>query len=147
MAAIDSDEDGGTNGTELLDPDGNWQRGDSDPGNPDDVTNPGDAQSVSGIDYSSHLPQRYHIRNYPNPFNSSTVIEIDVEKSSKIKVDLFNAQGKLILTLVNTRLDPGSYRYFWSGNAADGTQVSSGLYLARLQNQEFTKTVTMILLR
>jgi hypothetical protein len=32
-----------TNGEELLDPTGDWREGDPDPGDPADVTNPGDS--------------------------------------------------------------------------------------------------------
>lgn len=46
LAQADSDGDGYTNGSELLDPDGIWEIGNPNPGNPGDVTNPGDASSV-----------------------------------------------------------------------------------------------------
>lgn len=42
LAALDSDGDGYSNGTELLDPEGIWSEGDPDPGNPANVTNPDD---------------------------------------------------------------------------------------------------------
>lgn len=45
LARVDSDNDGFTNGTELLDATGVWQEGDPDPGNSEDVTNPGDPDS------------------------------------------------------------------------------------------------------
>ncbi|MBN1550020.1 hypothetical protein JW979_01070 [bacterium] len=45
LAEMDSDGDGFTNGQELLDPNGEWQAGNADPGNPADVTNPGDSSS------------------------------------------------------------------------------------------------------
>ncbi len=48
LAAMDSDGDGYTNGEELQDPDGNWNPGNPDPGNPADVTNPGDPASHPG---------------------------------------------------------------------------------------------------
>ena len=41
LAAIDSDFDGRTNGTELGDPLGAWRGGDPEPGDPRSVTNPG----------------------------------------------------------------------------------------------------------
>ncbi len=46
FAAEDSDGDGATNGEELLDPNGEWVSGQADPGQPELVTNPGDATSV-----------------------------------------------------------------------------------------------------
>lgn len=45
LAALDSDGDGYSNGVELQDPSGAWSQGQADPGNPDLVTNPGDASS------------------------------------------------------------------------------------------------------
>ena len=45
LAAIDSDDDGFTNGEELGDPDGTWEAGDDLPGDPADVTLPGDPDS------------------------------------------------------------------------------------------------------
>lgn len=41
LAGLDSDGDGVDNGTELNDPNGTWQQGNTNPGNPNDVTNPG----------------------------------------------------------------------------------------------------------
>ncbi len=45
LAALDSDGDGRSNGDELLDAAGGWTSGDPDPGNPDQVTNPGVPES------------------------------------------------------------------------------------------------------
>lgn len=45
LAQADADNDGFTNGQELQDPNGTWTVGQPDPGNPSDVTNPGNASS------------------------------------------------------------------------------------------------------
>ncbi len=45
LAALDSDGDGFTNGEELQDPTGEWRLGDTDPGDPELVSNPGDPDS------------------------------------------------------------------------------------------------------
>jgi len=45
LAALDSDEDGYTNGEELQDFTGTWFEGHPQPGNEEDVTNPGDPSS------------------------------------------------------------------------------------------------------
>lgn len=45
LANADSDGDGYSNGTELLDPAGTWQTGQADPGSPSNVTNPSDSSS------------------------------------------------------------------------------------------------------
>lgn len=53
LAAMDSDGDGYTNGQELRDPDGTWNVGDPDPGDPGDVTNPDDPNDWNAIYNSS----------------------------------------------------------------------------------------------
>ena len=45
LAALDSDGDGVDNGTELNDPNGAWAMGNAAPGDPNDVTNPGVADT------------------------------------------------------------------------------------------------------
>ena len=47
LAALDADGDGATNGEELGDPEGafDWQAGDDNPGDPNAVTKPWDAES------------------------------------------------------------------------------------------------------
>lgn len=47
LAALDSDNDGVSNGEELQDPNGEWVIGQPAPGNPDLVTNPGDPSSFN----------------------------------------------------------------------------------------------------
>jgi len=49
VAAPDSDSGGITNGVELLDPDGTWQQGDPNPGNPVYMSNP----SITSDDHVS----------------------------------------------------------------------------------------------
>ena len=46
LAALDSDGDGWTNGSELRDPSGTWQVGQPDPGSPTQVGNPGSTGST-----------------------------------------------------------------------------------------------------
>ncbi|MDZ7722471.1 MAG: T9SS type A sorting domain-containing protein [candidate division KSB1 bacterium] len=104
LAILDADEDGGTNGQELLDPDGSWEKGDGDPGSPDLVTNPGDPESVSGIRFAENKPETYGISNYPNPFNSGTQIQIFISKNGPVRIDIFDIKGQHIRTLVDSEL-------------------------------------------
>jgi hypothetical protein len=53
LAALDSDGDGATNGEELGDPEGTWTAGDANPGDPADVTHPGDPESKPPEDPSA----------------------------------------------------------------------------------------------
>ncbi len=83
------------------------------------------------------------VQNYPNPFNPSTTIEFDLPKTSHVTLKIFNIIGEEVATLVSDRLSAGSYSYEWSRPAG----IASGVYLYRLEAEEFIETKKMILLR
>jgi hypothetical protein len=80
--------------------------------------------------------------NFPNPFNSSTTIEFDLLKTSDVTLNIFNILGEEVATLVSDKLSAGSYSYEW-----EAPNMSSGVYLYRLETEEFVNTKKMILMR
>jgi hypothetical protein len=81
-------------------------------------------------------------QNYPNPFNPSSKINFDIAKSGNVSMSVFDITGKLITTLVNERLQPGSYEAKF-----DGSSYSSGIYFYRLTTESYTDTKKMILIK
>ena len=47
---------------------------------------------------------------YPNPATAETNILFNVSNSEKIRINVINQEGKIVLRLVNTRLEPGQYQ-------------------------------------
>ena len=47
---------------------------------------------------------------FPNPFNSSTIISYDVPGDSRVKVCLFDMQGRLRSELINQRHRAGHHQ-------------------------------------
>jgi hypothetical protein len=86
-------------------------------------------------------------QNYPNPFNSKTMIKFFLEKAERVRLKIYNIQGREIKTLIDEELTPGIHSIQWDGNAQDGRSVSSGLYLARLQSKQKISVVKMLLIR
>jgi hypothetical protein len=83
---------------------------------------------------SEVTPARFAlIQNYPNPFNPSTSIAYDLASQATVTLRIYNVLGQLVRTLVNTEQDAGSYEAVWDGRNIDGQQVSSGVYLYRLE--------------
>ena len=93
---------------------------------------------------SSAIPENFTLhQNYPNPFNPSTKIRFDIQKASDVKLVVYNSLGKEISTLVNERLNAGTYETDF--NAAD---YNSGVYFYKLfisGEQSFVETRKMIL--
>jgi len=81
-------------------------------------------------------------QNYPNPFNPSTTINFSLQKSSLISLDVYNVQGKKVVTLMEGQRPAGSYTVTF-----DGSRLASGVYFCHLRAGSFTKSIKMILMK
>ncbi|MDR3626107.1 MAG: lamin tail domain-containing protein [Ignavibacteriaceae bacterium] len=69
-------------------------------------------------------------QNYPNPFNPSTTISFTLPNEGHAKLEVFNVLGKCVSTLLNAKLNTGSYQVVWKANLE-----SSGIYFYKLSVQ------------
>jgi hypothetical protein len=72
--------------------------------------------------------------NYPNPFNPSTTISFSVRESSRVRLEIYNTRGQKVRTLVDGILPAGSHSILWDGTDARGGQVSSSMYIVRIND-------------
>jgi len=87
--------------------------------------------------------------NYPNPFNSRTVIEFSVSAARPIlsSLKIYNSRGELVKTLLDMPLIPGRYHYVWDGTDQSGESVSSGVYFVSLRAGDVQRTRKVLLIR
>ncbi|MBN1561088.1 T9SS type A sorting domain-containing protein [candidate division KSB1 bacterium] len=149
LAALDSDNDGKTNGEELQDAGGAWAMGQANPGDANLVSNPGDPNSTVGIAVAAFtVPASFTLQqNFPNPFNPVTTISFTVPHTAAVTLRIYNALGQPIRDLLNEHLQPGQYQLSWNGKNDLAEVVDSGIYLARLQSDGIDRTIRMLLLR
>jgi len=89
------------------------------------------------------LPVKYQLyQNYPNPFNPKTKIKFDLVKSSNVKLEIYDINGRHIKTLVNSMLQSGTYE-----TEFDATALPSGIYFYKLITDGFEKTNKMMLIK
>ena len=93
-------------------------------------------------------------QNYPNPFNAVTSIQISLIVDSKITMRVYDFLGKQVNSLViNQYLNKGNHSFIWKGQDDNGYQLTSGVYLYRLEvnstngRQLYQKTKKMILMK
>ncbi len=86
-------------------------------------------------------------QNFPNPFNPSTTIRYYLPVAGRVRLDIFDASGKLVVTLADKQTEKGAHVAEWKGKNASGAQVRSGVYFYRLVTREKTLTHKMVLLR
>ncbi len=149
LAQGDADGDGVPNGVELQDPDGSWAGGSI--GDPNLVSNPGDANSVppgvTDVEDLAELPSQYKLeQNYPNPFNPSTTINFAITNPEQVSLRIYNNLGQQVAELVNQFLPSGSYTVNFDA-LSDAGNISSGFYFYNLTTPSFSQTKKMILLK
>ncbi len=83
---------------------------------------------------------------YPNPFNPSTTIRVDLAKTGQASIIIYNVIGQKVKTLFNGNLNKGSKKFVWNGTDDFGKPVSSGLYFYQLKtaNNVLTKAVMFL---
>jgi hypothetical protein len=70
------------------------------------------------------------LKNYPNPFNSMTIVKFQLSRQSKVKIDIYDIQGRFVGELVNNNFQLGFHEYTW-----DARNLSSGFYFIQLKTQ------------
>jgi photosystem II stability/assembly factor-like uncharacterized protein len=93
-------------------------------------------------------PQTFLLnRNYPNPFNSETVLSFSLQQASSVELSVISLRGEVVKTVLSRRCSAGSHRVIWNGCDDRGLPVASGTYLARLRCGERKVCQKMVLLR
>ncbi len=78
-------------------------------------------------------PAEYALeQNYPNPFNPETTIPFRIKESGHCELSIFNIKGQKIITLVDAQVEAGFHKVIWDGKDMHGRQMSTGVYLYRL---------------
>jgi Peptidase family C25/Secretion system C-terminal sorting domain len=95
-------------------------------------------QVAKEIDY---IPSYYSLeQNYPNPFNPSTTIDYSIPTSGFVTINVYNVLGQEVASLVNEEKQAGVYQVNFNG-----IDLSSGVYIYKLQAGKFSSTQKMIL--
>ncbi len=101
-----------------------------------------DYNITSNIDFTAITPLKYSIlKTYPNPFNPSLSIEIEIENISHVKVDILSYNGSHIATIFD-RIPSTRAKYIeWNPEG-----IPSGIYFVSLlvNGQKKYKKVTYI---
>jgi hypothetical protein len=94
------------------------------------------------------IPEQFILHpNYPNPFNSGTVIRFDAPAAEDVELGIYNVLGQRVKTLfVGTSL-AGANRFTWDGSADGGIPAATGVYLLRLKTPTAVLSKRMVYLR
>ncbi len=69
---------------------------------------------------------------YPSVSNSLFRIRLELSRSQKVKVEIFDVAGNLQTVLLNDNLSAGKYSWEWNGVLKNGKKAPTGKYFIRI---------------
>jgi photosystem II stability/assembly factor-like uncharacterized protein len=76
--------------------------------------------------------QDFSLKNFPNPVRNYTEISFSLPSYNKVELAIYNLKGQKVKTLISQNLDKGNHTAIWRGKDESGKEVSSGMYLYKL---------------
>jgi len=78
----------------------------------------------------------YSIRNtlkiLPIPFKKTVQLSFMLDKATKLTMDIFDLQGRKVMSLYQGRLQSGKYTFYWDGENNRGQKVQTGIYILEI---------------
>ncbi len=102
---------------------------------------------ISGIELMGVPSVSYLDQNRPNPFNPLTTMEYGIARPGLVRLRIYDVSGRLVATLIDRNLPAGKYTAYWDGLDGERRRVGSGVYLARLEGPDVSKSVRLVLTR
>ncbi|MDP7273731.1 MAG: FG-GAP-like repeat-containing protein [Candidatus Marinimicrobia bacterium] len=104
--------------------------------------NRGSGIAILSTTSESFLPEEIRLNDpYPNPFNNSTTLEIQVEKDTKSKLHIYDLKGQEVATF-NVQLQKSIMNHY----KINFSDFPSGIYFVNIQSSEFSvmKKITLL---
>lgn len=87
------------------------------------------------------------LEGYPNPFNPLTTLRYDIPEAGSVRLNVYDVRGRKVRTLVNKHQRAGEHAIIWNGRNDYGGEVSSGIYMVRLEAGGDVRTRKMVFLK
>lgn len=102
----------------------------------------------AGNTRNESLPLKFDLgQNRPNPFNLTTVISFSLPSRQYTRLEIFDVLGRMVKSLINGEMTPGSYDIGWDGTDDSGNPLSSGVYVYRLAAGHDASTKKMVMVK
>ena len=106
-----------------------------------------DTQVTSVPDNPALFTRRVELdQNVPNPFDRSTKIRYGLKEAGPVQLEIFDASGRRVRTLVDATQPAGAFDVSWDGRDDAGREVSPGVYFYRVQSDRDALTKKLIII-
>ena len=100
--------------------------------------------NIAGVEEDEQeLPSNYTLsQNYPNPFNPVTIVKYTLPENGNINLAVYDLLGREVALLINEEQSVGNYEISF-----DASGLASGVYIYRMQVNDFITSKKMMLLK
>ena len=88
--------------------------------------------------------RRPRLSAYPNPFNPSLSVTLNVPVAGNINVDIFDVAGRRIVSLWSGWVQSGEQEFKWAGKDDYDSEVPSGVYLVRARGRGWQENLKIV---
>ncbi|MCF7801508.1 MAG: family 10 glycosylhydrolase [Candidatus Marinimicrobia bacterium] len=100
------------------------------------------------IDDTAQLPSTLTLEEpYPNPFNASVTLTINVPSQTPGTLRIYDLAGRLVKSLYTGELNSGMMQIIWQGDTDQKLPAASGIYLAVMESGETRQMKKLTLLK
>ncbi len=96
----------------------------------------------AGIEGEIIFPVLYLYQNYPNPFNSGTNISFSLKRGSRVQLNIYDIQGRLIKKILDKEFSDGVHTINFNFS-----ELSGGIYFYRMQSGINFQTKKFVLVK
>ncbi|UCD19955.1 MAG: T9SS type A sorting domain-containing protein [candidate division WOR-3 bacterium] len=84
---------------------------------------------------------------YPNPAKIGSSISYVLSAANDVSMNIYDACGRLVRSLVTQKQSPGEYTVLWNGTDIQGRAVASGIYFCNFVAGDFKETRQLVWLK
>tara|TARA_B100000678_G_scaffold285977_1_gene289970 strand:- start:1042 stop:2685 length:1644 start_codon:yes stop_codon:yes gene_type:complete len=89
------------------------------------------------------IPKNISIESiFPNPFNPTTKIDFSLQTDNKIKISVYDLNGREISTLLNKKIPSGNHSIVWNAQ-----NQPTGVYFIRMESEGFSDFKKVMLIK
>jgi len=100
-----------------------------------------------GVDDVPQLGGHIRATAYPNPFNPSTTLRVDLQRRADVQATIYDVSGKLVREVWNGELPRGSTVFEWDGADESGVFVASGVYFLKVDSRGLSRTLKLVVVK
>ena len=93
------------------------------------------------------IPESCELANYPNPFNSRTLVYFQLPSAGFVDLEVINVLGQPVRTLVHKEFQAGQHSVTWDGTNNRGIDAGSGMYMLRMTTGDQVLLKKLLLLK